>query len=288
MVTRRHIWIASHFHSIRRIELFKSTLQSIQNQVVEPDKVILSFSLQHDLLDWKEDILDFEHYLTTSFTILFQTSRLYQFEHLKKIYEHVSTTPDNTDIYISFIDDDDFFHEDFIGTTNNFISLGYKKIKTKFFQIEAHDLYHDRFEKNKVGKYCEFGGMTCSLHFFKDFLESAVYDPLNPHCDVICSCYTSNEPSYKTIKINSPLYYYRSSLFTANHRIWGFRKEITDSHEYKQMIKKTAYLKPYLKNHVISMWLYDAKYGNMQPINQEYIEKTIADYKKQMQNFLSE
>lgn len=280
----RHIWIASHFHSVRRIELFKSTLQSIQNQVVKPDKVILSFSLQHDLLELKEEIINLKKCLTIPFTILFQQNRLYQFEHLHKIYEHVSSNDD--EIYISFCDDDDFFHEHFIVTTNDFISLGYEKIKPKFYRIEDNVLYHDRFEEHKLGKYSEFGGMTCSLKFFKDFIESPFYDPLNKHCDIVCSCYTSDVP-YKTIQINTPLYYYRSSMYTAHHKIWNFPKEITGSNEYKQIIEDTRHLKPHLKNHVISMWLYDAKDGNIHPLNknEEYIEKTIIKYKKEMQLF---
>ena len=43
------IWIASHFHNQRRIDFFKDTIQSINNQTIKPNKVIVSFDYAEGL-----------------------------------------------------------------------------------------------------------------------------------------------------------------------------------------------------------------------------------------------
>lgn len=290
-IITRHIWIASHFHSLHRIELFKSTLQSIENQIVKPDRVILSFSLQENLCNLKSEIFNLKQYCTIPFEILYQDSRLYQFEHLHKIYDFVSNELDgnhNNSLYISFCDDDDFLHEHYITTTNDFISIGYDKIHCKFYRMEkGNELYHDRFNKFVVGKYCEFGGMTCSFKYFEDFIHSPYYEPSNPTCDLLCSCFKSR---HKEIKINTPLYYYRSSLYCSYHQIWRFPKELTNSLGYYKILQDTANLPTNIRDHVISDWLYKTKSGKIldsDDNHRKFIDESIAYHTKVMKQFIS-
>jgi hypothetical protein len=274
----RYIWIASHFHNQLRIELFKDTLQSIENQTIKPDHVILSFSLQEDLNHLKSDILDFKMYLSIPFTILYQPTRLYQFEHLYKIFQHVEN---DDNVFISFCDDDDFLEDTFIEDTNVPISQGYQKIHCKFYKIREDTRYANRHHNKSIGKYSEFGGLTCSLGYYKNFMESSFYKPFDCHCDILFSVY----PEEKSTKLDKPLYYYRQGLFIAHYKIWMFPKNITECHEYKQILEDTKHLKTYDRNHVLSIWLYDKKDGKYILDNSKYIEHTLLQHDKEMKMF---
>lgn len=283
---RRHIWIASHFHSTRRMQFIRSTIQSIQNQITPPDQIILSFSLQHDLVERKAEICDDLKMCTTiPFTILYQPTRLYQFEHLHKIFEHMLASTDEKDresLYISFCDDDDFLHEHFISTTNDFIEQGYDKIQCRFYQVGEDATYHDRYHNSTIGKYCEFGGMTCSWGYFQEFLQSPFYRPLDCHCDLYCACFTGDFHPKKAVRLSTPLYYYRQGLYSAHHKIWSFPRDITDSTAYARLLEDTQDLLPEIRDHVISMWLYDAKLGDDHNTDRRlFIERTIRSYHEQ-------
>jgi hypothetical protein len=105
------IWIASHFHNQRRIDFFKDTIQSINNQTIKPNKVIVSFSLQENLKNFKDEIINLKESCNFPLEILYEPSRLYQFEHIQKIY--MKNTISNN-LFISFCDDDDYLDKNFI------------------------------------------------------------------------------------------------------------------------------------------------------------------------------
>ena len=272
----RQIWIASHFHNLLRIELFKNTLLSIENQTIKPDHVILSFSLQEDLNHLKSDIRRFKKYLSVPFTILYQPTRLFQYV--------VQVVDEN--VFISFCDDDDFFEKTFIEDTNVPIYQGYQKIHCKFYKIIEDTTYANRHENKSIGKYSEFGGLTCSLGYYKNFIADDIYDPLHPNCDILFSVH--RDPDIKSIRLDKPLYYYRSGLFLAYYKLWMFSRDITECPEYRQIVKDTKHLKTYDKNHVLSIWLYDKKDGkDMDSLdNQTYIEETLLQHDKEMKMFL--
>ena len=229
----RTIWIASHFHNKIRINLFKETLKSIEKQTIKPDLVIISFSIQENLQDYKEVIENMFNNLTNKYILLYQDNRLYQFEHLHKIYNYVKNNLTDT-TFITFLDDDDLLHENYIEITNNYLT--YDKICTRFFPISDDTSYEDKDTlRHTPSKYTEFGGITCTLSFYEDFINSEFYSREKQMTDLYFSAYIYNKFTY--IKLNEILYYYRKYYILPLSKIHTYSKDITDLPEYQNIIK---------------------------------------------------
>lgn len=229
----RTIWIASHFHNKIRINLFRETLKSIEYQTEKPDLVIISFSIQENLIHYKEIIEEMFNNLTVKYVLLYQENRHYQFEHLYKIYTYVKENYSKK-VYITFLDDDDLLHENYIEITNNYLT--YDKIRTRFYPIREDTLYNDKDTfRNVPSKYTEFGGTSCTLEFYEDFLESNFNNCNEQMIDLYFAVYIYNK--FTEIQLNEILYYYRKYLYLPLSRIHFFDKEITNSVEYQKLIK---------------------------------------------------
>ena len=249
----RQIWIASHFHNIKRIELFKETLKSIENQIKKPDLILLSFSIQEDIINSKDLIYDLFKMVSISYKILFQNQRLYQFEHLERIYEYVIHNYEKKEIYISFCDDDDLLSEDYIIITNKY--LNYDKINCFFHCINEDTTYETKNNRRVISNYSEYGGMSCLLAYFENFIHSVFYKSDTQTADIYLSVYS--DPKFKQIIIQEPLYYYRKYNNIYNMKLWHFSKELTNSDEYKQLLELVK--NNINKDYIIYEWLYTKK-----------------------------
>lgn len=193
----------------------------------------------------KKDILGLR--ASIPLIILYQHERHYQFEHLERIYDHAVTT-NQGQIYITFCDDDDMLAPNHVEVTNRY--LDYDKIKCHFYTIDEDAKCADKEEKHRgKSRYSEFGGLTCSLKYFVNFINSDVYKRDCPITDIYFSNY--QYPTLKQVTLSESLYFYRKCLFLPNMNVWRFPKEVTEGAEYKNLLKTTS------DDYKIGNWLYD-------------------------------
>lgn len=131
-----HIWISSHIHAVQRHYWFLKCLNSLIDQEVEADEIYVSYSVEK----YVSDIVD------TNYSQIFQTikfvqrdTRLYQFEHIKKLNEQIDNEYDDeykSSLYIMFCDDDDMYAKNRVSTLKPYLSKDVSALHDYFIDID--------------------------------------------------------------------------------------------------------------------------------------------------------
>lgn len=277
---KHHVWIASHFHNKFRCDFFLDTIKSICTQTHLPDIVVISYSFQHDIDIDVKTLLD-KHFKPQGihYIILQQPQRLYQFEHIKCIYDHVvqnSVDISTDDIMVTFCDDDDMLHEKRMEMVNTYVDQ-YPIVRCLFYIIEDDTTFDMRSKIVGKSHWSEFGCYSCRLQLIGKFLEEI--DDYHNNTDLYFMASMRNDNCFL---IEECLYYHRRCLFLTNINIWRIKKELTETKDFitivdmvneyiksksldnngkfylKDEINKFIYYiedKEILKNYWISEWL---------------------------------
>lgn len=232
---RHHVWIASHFHLLHRFKLFEDTLKSIASQTLLPDVIILSYSVQQDL-DINQSLKEFfEKWIEPKkikYVLLQQPERLYQFQHLRCIYDYVlsqNESPD--DIVITFCDDDDMLHESRLEQVN--VHIKEHSIVSCFFSVIKDEVMFEYKEKNsQLVKRSEFGCFSCRFHHMTKFWTSELITIAENITDIYFMAYFRN-----AYCIPISLYYKRLLLYTYGSKIWRVPLEKTNSPEFMDLLQ---------------------------------------------------
>lgn len=215
------IWIASHLNQSLRCELFTYALQSIQSQVIKPNKVYISITIDygnqqfcHQYLENIKNILK-----NIDVTILRHDEQLVQFEHFNEIYkvsEHID------DKWIMFCDDDDLNSNDRIKSFIDELNISQKLAYSSglFYWSEQYQEPCQTYEYAICNKYCfqygdkynlcEMGTMFVNFKLICEFFDSIHLYLYGHTTDLLFVMWL--EKKYNITKISGLQYMYRRNF----------------------------------------------------------------------------
>jgi len=176
-------WIASHIGSNDRLIMLKGMLASIALQTVRPDHVWISISHDPSIsLPTNEEIKNILG--NTNFTTLVSNIKLYQFQHLRRIW---IDSKENQAKWVMFCDDDDLNGPERVASFNYVLS---KTPNKKVFISGTVHFINNLYRENNpwitdytlaVTKYKasstrgDFGSYVCHISILDDFFNE-MYD----------------------------------------------------------------------------------------------------------------
>ena len=227
--------MACHIHSQQRFEWLKEAIKSLKFQTQKPNAIYISISqetfIKGDITDiipisasftdtvseidiiydTKENNINSEikYYVNDIFHVFIHSKRLHQFGHIEYIHQNVYSVVDPSilkNLYIMFLDDDDFYHLDRINYIHNFINLNSNfycfydystaigpkgNINNPFADEYTLPLLNSEDIAQMLEKgldSIEYGKIKCidTINAFKDFANYIV------HFDVLSSFFNGN------------------------------------------------------------------------------------------------
>lgn len=200
-----------------------------------PDVVAISYSNQHNInIHVKELLEKYLQPLGVRYIVLHQPQRLYQFEHLRCIYDHVLAheRPSEKNVWITFCDDDDMLHRKRIQKVS-MVAEREKDVRIIrcLFYITEEQKWEEAIgcEDLSISHWSEFGCYSCKWEVLAEFLGN-IKEYSNQN-DLYFMA--SNRDGFF---LEEPLYYHRRCLFEPNMHIWSIKKELTETMEFVHLV----------------------------------------------------
>ena len=211
--------------------MFRETLKSICSQTLKPDLVAISYSCQQDVsIDVEKLFSKFFDRLHIQFLVLRQPQRLYQFEHLKMIHDHICHQYDPKNVMVTFCDDDDMLHEKRLQEVD--LYRDHETVCCFFYKIDEKTTLETRRLERRPKNWSEFGCYSCRLFTFTSFLQKTWGESHedNNYLDVYFMAST------KPHVIHKHLYYHRY-YHDDNMKIWNITKGHTETHTFQYLLQ---------------------------------------------------